>query len=53
MSLKIINSSGTEEDFEGDDVPCHCGDCDSCDIETIGIHEYLELKKQRKQRKHY
>lgn len=48
MSLKIINSSGSDEDFEDDQVPCHCGECYSCDIETTTIDKYLELKKERK-----
>ena len=48
LSLKILNSSGVEEDIEDDPIPCHCGDCGSTDIDTATIHELLDLRKERK-----
>jgi len=49
LSLKILNSSGVEEDIDGDMTPCHCGDCGSTDVATGNIHDILEIKKIRKQ----
>jgi hypothetical protein len=51
LSLAIINSSGTDEDYDDDPLPCYCGDCNSADVErAANIHEYLELKEQRKRK---
>jgi len=48
FSLKILNSSGVEDDIEDDPVPCHCGVCGSTDISTSLIEDYLELTKESK-----
>ena len=47
LSMKILNSSGTDEDFLEDPTPCYCDDCGSTDIAVTakyGIEEINELR---------
>ena len=50
LSMRILNSSGTDEDIDGDPTPCYCDDCGCTDIavtEKYGIKEIEDLKNKR------
>jgi len=54
LSMKILNSSGSDQDIDGDPTPCYCADCGSTDIAVTGdqgIYEVLELQRKKKQYK--
>jgi len=47
LSMKILNSSGTDEDFLEDPTPCYCDDCGSTDIAVTGKYGIEEINELR------
>ena len=45
LSMNILNSSGTDEDFLEDPTPCYCDDCGSTDIAVTGKYGIEEINK--------
>jgi hypothetical protein len=47
LSMRILNSSGTDEDFLEDPTPCSCDDCGSTDIAVTGKYGIEEINELR------
>ena len=47
LSMRILNSSGTDEDFTDDPTPCYCDDCGGTDIAVTGKYGISEIEELR------